>query len=353
MTPKPEWLNLPAMRPSEPARIAAEVRQRVLTKPPGALGRLEALAIRLAALQETEQPRVDRVHIVVFAGDHGVAVEGVSAFPQAVTGEMVRNFAGGGAAICVIARELGATFAVITLGTVNDPGLLDGVRRQHIAPSTANFTAEPAMTEQQLHSAMCTGYAAAERAKRAGAQLFIGGEMGIANTTAATAVACALLALPPEQLAGPGTGLTPSGVAHKAQVIRRALDRHRAAITSPLETLRHLGGFEIAALAGSYVACAQLRLPVMVDGFVATSAALVAVRLQAGVADWLLYSHASAEPGHRTMLGALGAEPLLDLGMRLGEGTGAAAAVPLLRIACALHNDMATFADAHVSNGAA
>jgi nicotinate-nucleotide--dimethylbenzimidazole phosphoribosyltransferase len=347
-----DWLARPIPPPDPTARLAAETRQRVLTKPPGALGRLEAVAIRLAALQGTEQPQAERIHIVVFVADHGVAAEAVSAFPQAVTGEMLRNFAQGGAAICVIARELRAKLQVMDLGTLNDPGALAGVQRERIAPSTANFTAEPAMTDAQLARALCAGYRAAESAKHASAHLFIGGDMGIANTTAAAAIACALLGLPPEQLAGPGTGLTPDGVAHKAQVIGRAIDRHRTAMTSPLEALRHVGGFEIAALAGSYLACAQMRLPVLVDGFIATSAALVAVGLHAGVADWLLYAHASAEPGHRMMLRALAAEPLLDLGMRLGEGTGAAAAVPLLRIACALHNNMATFADAHVSQGA-
>lgn len=348
-----DWLALPIAAPDRAARRAAEARQRVLTKPPGALGQLETMAIRLAGLQGTDRPGAERIYIVVFAADHGVAAEGVSAFPQAVTGEMLRNFAQGGAAICVIARELGAAFHVIDLGTVNDPGALDGVQRERIAPGTTNFAKGPAMTHAQLARAMSVGYRAAKNAKQANAQLFIGGDMGIANTTAAAAVACTLLALPPERLAGPGTGLAPEGVAHKAQVIRGAIDKHRAAMTSPLETLRHVGGFEIAALAGSYIACAQRRLPVLVDGFIATSAALVAVQLQAAVADWLLYSHASAELGHRTMLEALAAEPLLDLGMRLGEGTGAAAAVPLLRIACALHNNMATFAEAHVSQGTA
>lgn len=349
MTPALDWLTRQIAAPEHAARLAAEARQRVLTKPPGALGQLETIAIRLAGLQGTDRPSAERIYITVFAADHGVAAESVSAFPQAVTGEMLRNFAQGGAAICVIARELGAAFHVVDLGTVNDPGALDGVQRERIAPGTANFAVEPAMTDTQLARAMSSGYCAAENAKQAGAQLFIGGDMGIANTTAATAVACALLALPPEQLAGPGTGLAPDGVAHKARVIRRAIDKYRAAMTTPLETLRHVGGFEIAALTGSYIACAQMRLPVLVDGFIATSAALVAVRLQPAVADWLLYSHRSAEPGHRTMLEALAAEPLLDLGMRLGEGTGAAAAVPLLRIACALHNNMATFAEADVS----
>lgn len=349
MTQTIDWLHVPAAVPNATARRDAEARQRILTKPPGALGRLEALAIRLAALQGTARPRVEHVHITVFAGDHGVAAEGVSTFPQAVTGEMVRNFARGGAAISVLARELSATLEVINLGTVNDPGPLDGVKDYHLGAGTANFTIEPAMSEHQLACALHAGRHAAERAKLAGAQLFIGGEMGIANTTAAAALACALLSAAPERLAGPGTGLDAKGVARKAEVIRRALNLHNSHLINPLEALRRLGGFEIAALAGGYIACAQMGLPVLVDGFIAGAAALAATRLHRGVEDWLLFSHASAEPGHRLLLESLGAQPLLDLGMRLGEGSGAATAVPLLRMACALHNEMATFTEAGVS----
>jgi nicotinate-nucleotide--dimethylbenzimidazole phosphoribosyltransferase len=347
-----QWLNIPAAAPNESMRQAAEARQAVLTKPPGALGQLESLAIRLAALQGTERPSVERVYIAVFAGDHGVAAEGVSAFPQTVTGEMVRNFARGGAAISVLARELGATLEVTNLGTVNDPGPLEGVTSYKLGAGTANFLVEPAMSEHQLALAFHAGRHAAERARLAGAQLFIGGEMGIGNTTAATALACALLDIAPDQLAGPGTGLDASGVRRKIDVIRRALALHNSHITTPLEALRRVGGFEIAALAGSYIACAHMGLPVLVDGFIASSAALVAARMRPGIEDWLLFSHASAEPGHRLMLKSLGATPLLDLGMRLGEGSGAATTVPLLRMACALHNQMATFAEAGVSEKA-
>ncbi len=349
MTQTMNWLHVPAAAPDTTARRVAEARQRILTKPPGALGQLEALAIRLAALQGTMQPRVERVYITVFVGDHGVAVEGVSAFPQAVTGEMVRNFARGGAAICVLARALGATLEVINLGTVNDPGPLEGVKNYSLGPGTANFTMEPAMSEHQLSCALHAGRHATERAKLGGAQMFIGGEMGIANTTAATALACALLGENPERLAGPGTGLDANGIARKVKTIQRALDLHRNHLASPWEALRRLGGFEIAALAGGYIACAQMGLPVLVDGFIASSAALAAARLRPGVEDWLLFSHVSAESGHRILLESLGAQPLFDLGMRLGEGSGAAAAVPLLRLACALHNQMATFAEAAIS----
>ena len=343
------WLRAPAAAPSEAAGCAAEARQAQLTKPPGSLGQLEALAIRLAALQGTSEPAVDRVHIAVFAADHGVAAEQVSAFPQSVTGEMVRNFARGGAAINVLARELGATLEVINLGTVNDTGPLAGVIDCRLGPSTANFTRAPAMSPDQYTRALKAGREAVTRAHGASAQLFIGGEMGIGNTTAATAMACALLDFSPEDLAGPGTGLDPAGVARKVEVIRRALAQHRAHLADPVEVLRRLGGFEIAALAGSYLSCAQRDLPVLVDGFIASVAALVVERLCERAREWFLFAHTSAEPGHRRVLEALNGQPLLDLGMRLGEGSGAAVAVPLFRLACALHSKMATFADADVS----
>ncbi|MEY6431331.1 nicotinate-nucleotide--dimethylbenzimidazole phosphoribosyltransferase [Thioalkalicoccus limnaeus] len=344
-----EWLNVPAARLDESARQNALARQVRLTKPPGALGRLEELAVHLAAMQGTEQPRADRVHIVVFAGDHGVAAEGISAFPQVVTAEMVKNFARGGAAISVAARVLGARLEVVNLGTVVDTGALDGVTRCDLGPGTANFVIGPAMDEHQCVRALAAGRHAAERARLAGADVFIGGEMGIGNTTAAAALACALLSAPAEALAGPGTGLSPDGVAHKITVIDRALSLHRDHLGRPFEALRRVGGFEIAALTGGYLSCAQMGLPVLVDGFISTVAALTAERLRPGAVDWFILSHASAEPGHRQLVQALGIPPLLDLGLRLGEGSGAAVAVPLLRIACALHNQMATFAEAEVS----
>ncbi len=343
------WLQAPVAAPHDDIRVKAEERQANLTKPPGALGRLEHTAIKLAALQGSERPGADRVSIVVFAADHGVVAEGVSIFPQSVTTEMVKNFAHGGAAISVLARELNTQLEVINLGTVNDPGSLDGVMNLKLGPGTANFCHEPAMQADQIAQAITAGRQAVERAKLADAQLFIGGEMGIGNTTSAAAVACALLDKPPEEIAGPGTGLDKSGVAHKMNVIRIALDFHSQHLGTPFEVLRRLGGFEIAALTGSYIACARIGLPVLVDGFISSVAALAAVRLCSGANSWFLFSHTSAEPGHRLVLNALDAQPFLDIGMRLGEGSGAATAVPLLRLACALHNQMATFAEAGVS----
>ncbi len=351
------WMAQPCATLNETTYSAALVRQGQLTKPPGALGQLEDIAVRLAAMQGVEHPTVDYAAIVIYAADHGVAAENVSAFPQAVTGEMVKNFARGGAAISVLAKQLGATLEVVNLGTAFDTGYLPGVLQCNLGKGTANFAQQAAMTEAQLAAALQAGRDSVQRALEHGAQMFIGGEMGIANTTSAAAVACALLGATPGELAGPGTGLDHAGVAHKAAVIQRALELHgfhpsnheKWLGENALKVLRHVGGFEIAALTGAYLAAAQNGLPVLVDGFISSVAALVAVRFNPYVSDWLLFAHASAEPGHQRVLAALNAQPLLQLGMRLGEGSGAAVAVPLLRLACALHNGMATFAEAGVS----
>lgn len=344
-----DWLHHPAKRIDAAARDAALARQGMLTKPPGALGRLEDLAVTLAGLQGRVCPRVERVQVSVFAADHGIADEGVSAFPQAVTGEMVRNFASGGAAISVLTRALDAELEVVLLGAVNDPGPIKHVTRDWIAPSTANFRHAPAMDEAQLEHALRAGRHSARNAAQAGAELFIGGEMGIANTTSATALACALTGASPAELAGAGTGLDAAGIRHKADVVAHALAFHRAALVEPLSALQRLGGFEIAALVGAFTGCAQIGIAVLVDGFIATTAALVVCAINPSVRDWLLFAHRSAEAGHRRVLDELQAQPLVDLGMRLGEGSGAAVALPLLRLACMLHTQMATFTEAGVS----
>lgn len=348
-----DWIASPAQPLDLQAESAARARQDQLTKPPGALGELEAVAIHLAALQGRELPCVDRVQISVFAGDHGVAVENVSAFPQAVTLEMIANFARGGAAISVLARELQATLEVIDLGTVVDAGARPGVIHTRLGAGTANLAREAAMSDAQLDGALRAGRDAVLRAQAAGAELFIGGEMGIANTTAATALACALTGASPQSLAGPGTGLDRVGVNHKAEVIAHALKLHQPYLSNPREALRRLGGFEIAALAGAYIACAQLGIPALIDGFIASAAALAAQAINPSSRSSWLFAHASAEPGHARVLEALHAKPLLNLGLRLGEGSGAAVAVPLLRLACVLHANMATFAQAGVSEKSA
>ncbi|WP_434458036.1 nicotinate-nucleotide--dimethylbenzimidazole phosphoribosyltransferase [Stutzerimonas urumqiensis] len=340
----------PCAVPDEPARRAAAERQDQLTKPRGSLGRLEHLAVDFAGWQGRVRPELDRVAIGLFAADHGVAREGVSAYPQAVTGQMLANFARGGAAINVLAKTLGASLELIDLGTAEPmPGLV-GVRQLKLGRGTANIVEGPAMTTEQCGAALVAGAASVERAVAAGAQLYIGGEMGIGNTTAACALACAVLEAPAAALVGPGTGLDDAGMARKRDVIEAALARHRPACTDALETLRRLGGFEIAALTGACVAAAQQGLPILIDGYIVTVAALLAERLNPGCRAWMLFGHRSAEPGHRAVLEALRAEPLLDLGLRLGEGSGAALAVPLVRQALALHAGMATFAEAAVSD---
>jgi nicotinate-nucleotide--dimethylbenzimidazole phosphoribosyltransferase len=333
--------------PSERAATAARARQMQLTKPPGSLGKLESLAIQFASWQDRNDPRLDTVEIRVFAGDHGVVAEGVSAFPQAVTVQMIQNFATGGAAIAVLARLCGASFSVINMGTAAPAPVLEGVVNLQLAPGTANICTGPAMNDSLVRRALESGAAHAPIA----GELFIGGEMGIGNTSAAAALTSALLGLSAEDTVGRGTGVDDHGLALKRAAVQRALDLHLSADISALDILRRLGGLEIAALTGAYIACAQRGIPILVDGYISTAAALLACRLNAGVRAWMLFAHRSAEPGHRFLLQALDAEPLLDLDLRLGEGSGAAIVLPLLRAACQLHNEMATFAEAGVSDG--
>jgi nicotinate-nucleotide--dimethylbenzimidazole phosphoribosyltransferase len=341
------WWRTACAVPDAGFEDIARQRQAQLTKPAGSLGRLESLAVRLAALQARERPGAERVRIAVFAADHGIAAQGVSAYPQAVTAQMIANFAQGGAAISVLARTLGAELEVVDVGSLIEGALPDGVTDARIARGTRDFSGDAAMTLAQAEQALIVGRDAVHRAKRC--ELFIAGDMGIGNTTAATALACALLDEGAAALAGPGTGLDAQGVARKAVLITQGLMLHAAEPREPETLLARLGGLEIAAICGAYIACAQQRVPALVDGFIAGVAALYAVRLNPGVRPWLLFAHRSAEPGHARVLAALEAEPLLDLGMRLGEASGAAVAVPLLRLACALHANMASFADAGVS----
>lgn len=344
------WLDEPLKAIDEDAKQQALDRQASLTKPQGSLGRLEQVAVSLSGMQGVLKPSVDKIGITVFAADHGVAEEGVSAFPQAVTTEMIRNFSTGGAAISVLARKLEANLEVVDVGAVNDVGDFPNVISRSIAKGTANFCKSRAMTLEQLADAMQAGREAVLRQMNAGVELFIGGEMGIANTSSATAIACALLQLPVESLVGPGTGLDNKGIEHKARIIQGALDMHGLDGSDVSEVLSCLGGFEIAALAGAYISCAQNGLPVLVDGFISSVAALAAIKMRPGVDQWLLFSHCSAEPGHRRIIAAIDVNPLLNLDMRLGEGSGAAVAVSLLQCACALHGQMATFSEASVSD---
>lgn len=336
---------------SDKHRDKAAAWQLQLTKPAGSLGRLETLAVELAAMQHKLHPHVQKVDICVFAADQGVCAEGVSAFPQSVTSQMIANFVGGGAAISVLAKSLGANLSVVNLGTVFESVSHASIFDRTIAPQSGNIVKQPAMTEEQLQTALMQGKEALTRARKSGCELFIAGEMGIGNTTTTTALLVKLLHLPVADLVGPGTGLNAKGVALKVEVIERALARHQQAIL-PLDILRCLGGFELAALVGSYIAAAQAGIPVLVDGFICTTAALLACRVNPGVEAWLILAHASAEPGHKAAAQALNKVPLLDFQLRLGEASGAALAVPLLRLACDLHNNMATFAEAGVADKA-
>ncbi|WP_136678570.1 nicotinate-nucleotide--dimethylbenzimidazole phosphoribosyltransferase [Neptunomonas sp. XY-337] len=343
-----DWLNQPAHSINHSAQTAAAARQMQLTKPPGALGQLEALAIRLAGLQGRERPTLEAIKIHLFAADHGSAASGVSPYPQAVTAQMVSNFAHGGAAISVLARQHNADLKITCLGTVAplEQGL-DNVIDAFIAPQTRSFTEAPAMTRAQLQLAIDAGKSAVD--EQGSTDLFIGGEMGIGNTTSAAAIVAVLLEQPVAMVVGAGAGLNESGIDRKARYIEKALRLHQPQLTDPLSVLQCLGGFEIAALVGAYVRAAQHGITVLVDGYICSAAALVAMRINPSISDWLVLSHRSAEPGFKIVESQFCAPALFDLGLRLGEGSGAALAIPLLRSACQLHQDMATFAQAGVA----
>jgi nicotinate-nucleotide--dimethylbenzimidazole phosphoribosyltransferase len=308
-------------------------RQRSLTKPPGSLGRLEDLAGFLARWQRRAMPRLDRVEIVIFAGNHGVTAQGVSPYPPEVTAQMVGNFAAGGAAINQIARIAGAALRVVPLS---------------LETPTADFTAGAAMTRDEFLAAVAAG----QDAVAPGTDLLCLGEMGIGNTTAAAALAAALFGGTGAGWAGRGTGLGDEGMARKRAAIDRGLARHAAVLADPLMAAACLGGRELAAILGAVLAARRRNIPVLLDGFVCTAAAAPLARLAPGGLDHTIIAHVSAEAGHRRLVAALGMAPLLDLGMRLGEASGAALAVPLLRAALACHAGMASFAEAGVADRA-
>ena len=319
--------------PDDAAAVRARERDSVLTKPAGALGRLESLAAWVSAWQARHPPRAERIQILVFAGNHGVAARGVSAYPAAVTGQMVANFETGGAAINQLGAVLGARLTVVPLD---------------LDTPTGDMTAAPALDEAGCLAALDAGMAAVE----ADAHLLCLGEMGIGNTTAAAALAAALFGGTGGSWVGPGTGVDRAGLARKAAAVDAALVRHQHARDDPLAALACLGGRELAAIAGAVVAARHRRVPVLLDGFVCTAAAAVVARLRGGGLDHAQVAHRSAEPGHRLLLEALVLEPLLDLEMRLGEASGAAVAAALVRMAVATHTGMASFAEAGVSGRA-
>lgn len=340
--------------PLDPALVAAT--QRTLdfkTKPRRSLGRLEDLACRIVAIRGTANLGALRKALVVMAADHGVVEEGVSAYPQEVTGQMVLNFAKGGAAVNVLARQAGARLLAVDMGVKHMPPDVTGVRRHPVAPGTRNFAREPAMSAEQALAAIETGIRIAEELAREEINLIGLGEMGIGNTTAASAITAVLAGALPRDVVGRGTGIDDSTLAHKARIVEEAIALHRLDASDPLKVLSHVGGFEIAGLCGVVLGAAALRVPVVVDGFIASSAALVAIRLCPAAAAYLVASHRSTEPGAGIVLAALGERPLLDLELRLGEGTGAALAFHVIEAAVRILGEMATFESAGVTDSGA
>ncbi|MCC7045133.1 MAG: nicotinate-nucleotide--dimethylbenzimidazole phosphoribosyltransferase [Alphaproteobacteria bacterium] len=316
--------------PDQDAMQAAARRESQLTKPPGALGRLEALTQWLAAWQGRHPPRVDRPRVAVFAGNHGVAAQGVSAFPAAVTAQMVKNFVAGGAAINQLCKTIDADLRVYEMD---------------LDRPTGDFTQGPAMDEEECAHAIAYGMMAVEP----GLDVLCLGEMGIANTTAGAALSLALFGGTAADWVGPGTGIDGEGLKRKADAVAAGVARHRAALGDPLAVLAALGGRELAAIVGAVLAARLARLPVLLDGYTCTAAAAVLLKLRPDLLDHCQVGHRSAEPAHARLLAAIGKRPVLDLDMRLGEGTGAALAVMVLKGAVACHAGMATFAEAGVS----
>ena len=331
-------------------RPAIEAHLDDLTKPPKSLGYLEALALRYCLATGTAKPSLGPKKIFCFAGDHGVADEGVSAFPKAVTPQMVRNMLAGGAAVNVLARHSGAELEVVDMG-VDDP--LDnapGLCRQKIRRGTSNIAKGPAMTVDEARHAVETGIALAADAHSKGIRMIGTGDMGIANTTPSTALFAAFLKCPVESVTGHGTGIDDQGLRNKIAVVKKALDVNKSRLTDPLSTLAALGGFEIAGICGVVIGAASCRMPVVVDGFISTAGALTAIQMNANIKDYVFFSHLSQEQGHRYFMEKFGARPILDLDMRLGEGTGAALAMTIIEASVKIYNEMATFSSAGVSN---
>lgn len=338
---------LDAIRSPDPAlALRAQARLDQLTKPPGSLGRLEELARRVVVMTGEPMPRLSRPVIFTLAGDHGVVAEGVSAYPQVVTAQMVENLCRGSAAVNVLARHVGAQVVVADLGVAAELPAYPGLVSRKVAPGTDNMAHGPAMGREQALRAVEVGI---ELVGEAAPDLVGTGEMGIGNTTAASALTVALTGADPEAATGLGTGIDEATRRRKLEAIRRALAVNRPDPADPLDPLAKVGGLEIAGLVGIILAAAARKVPVVVDGFIATAAALVAVRLKAEARDYLIASHRSPEPGHRLLLETLGLAPLLDLGMRLGEGTGAALGIGLIQAALGLYREMATFKEAGVS----
>ncbi|SAK58648.1 nicotinate-nucleotide--dimethylbenzimidazole phosphoribosyltransferase [Caballeronia ptereochthonis] len=333
--------------------LEAELRHVIdtKTKPPGSLGRLEALALQMGLIQRTTKPRIERPAMIVFAADHGIAKEGVSSYPQEVTAQMVANFLAGGAAINALSRSVGMTLEVVDAGVATPIPIDRGYERLSLGLGTRNFAQEPAMSRETALEGIARGAARVRRHASLGTNVIGFGEMGIANTSAAACLMSRLCGLPIEECVGRGTGLDDKGLARKREVLGRALAFHPEA-GDAIDTLATFGGFEIAMMTGAYLAAACEGMTILVDGFIATSALLVAARIAPEVREYCVFAHASNETGHRRMLAHFDAAPLLQLDLRLGEGTGAALALPILRAAVAFVDEMASFESAGVSSKA-
>lgn len=323
-----------------------------LTKPRKSLGLLEEMAARYTAIREEAPPRIAGKAVYVFAGDHGVVAEGVSAYPQEVTTHMVRNFLAGGAGINVLARAAGAEVRVIDIGMAEALPNADGLIQRCVRRGTGNLLREPAMTREEAEAAIGVGMEMAQEAHARGVSVVASGDMGIGNTTSSSALFTALLPTSAADVTGRGTGLDDAGLAHKIDLIARAVEQSGARTEDPLSVLTALGGLEIAGICGLCLGGAALRLAVVVDGFISSAGALVAMRINPTVADYLFFSHCSVEKGHRVFFESEGLRPILDLGLRLGEGTGAAIAMQVLEDSVRIYNEMATFADAGIQPGA-
>lgn len=321
------------------------------TKPPGSLGQIEALAVQLATVQQTLTPSIDPARIIVFGADHGVTAEGVSAFPAEVTVQMMANFASGGAAVCVLGKAAGASLEIVDVGVNGKIDHIEGVVHAKVASGTANLAYQDAMTHEQLDAALQAGREAVVRAVGDGVRCIGLGEMGIGNTTSAAILTGVICQVAPDQVTGRGTGISDDQLPVKLAVVADAMSALMQLNDDPIECLRQAGGLEIAALVGAMMEAPAHKLIVVVDGFIVTAAALLACRLRPVVREHLVFAHSSAELGHKIALQSLEAEPLLDLDMRLGEGSATALALPLLRGAAAILSDMASFADAGVSAG--
>jgi nicotinate-nucleotide--dimethylbenzimidazole phosphoribosyltransferase len=335
------------------AAAKARARLDTKTKPRGSLGRLEDLACRLAAVYRRADPPLPAKAVVVMAADHGVAEEGVSAYPQEVTAQMVRNFLAGGAAINVLARQQGAQVIIVDMGTKAPLADAGPVRAHRLGAGTANFARGPAMSREAAVSGVEAGIALAGELHAAGVGLLAVGDMGIGNTTAASALTAVLIGRPPDRVTGRGTGLDDARVRQKVQVVERALAVNRPDPADALDVLAKVGGFEIAGLAGAILGGAAHRVPVLLDGFITGAAALVAARLCPTAKEYLIAAHRSVEPGHITVLQDLDLRPLLDLEMRLGEGTGAVLAMSLVEASLRILGEMATFEAAGVADAGA